>query len=132
MQEVLSLEELGVGRADLLAGPVNRVDLLADESKEAELVRGAVLLRNVAVDERLVALELLERRRLVLGLRLGLLRLENRLGRSLEDRSLAALEFVGRRESSIEHVGEVAQVTTFVRPVRAGERWTHTEQARRA
>lgn len=132
MQEVLSLEELGVGRADLLAGPVNRVDLLADESKEAELVRGAVLLRNVAVDERLVALELLERRRLVVGLRLGLLRLENRLGRSLEDRSLAALEFVGRRESSIEHVGEVAQVTAFVRPVRAGERWTHTEQARRA
>lgn len=87
-EDRLSLEQLSVGLDDFLSTPIDRIDLFAEETEEAELVRGSLLVGNVAGDERAVRFELFGGRsgKGVSFLRLG--RLEDRLGRELEVGSL--------------------------------------------
>lgn len=107
----LRLEFL-VGLGDLLASPIDRVDFLSVQTKLAELVRRALLLRNVAHDRGLV--------RFGVGIfRLGevlLLVLRNLLRGELEDLGLGAFELVARLGAAVEEVWKLLQVADGSRP----------------
>lgn len=105
----LGVELLG-RRRNLLARPVDRGDLLAEQTEHAELVRRALLLGDVARDLALARLGVELWRRLVLLLVLGDL-----LGGELEELGLGALELLARLLAAVVQVGELLEVTVHRR-----------------
>ena len=107
----LSVEQLAIGFGDFFSTPIDRVDLFAEETEEAELVRRSLLVRDVARDERAVRFEIFGRRS---GEGVGLLRfrcLEDRLGGHLNVGGLGGLELGGGGESSVVDIGKISQIS---------------------
>lgn len=104
-EDLALLFELAIRLDNLLARPLDRVDLLAPKAERAELVRGAFLLRNVARDLALARLGVELRRVGAL-----LVVLADLLGRELEKLGLGALKLVTRLLAAVEQVGDVLEV----------------------